>query len=258
MIARRIIAIAGQTLTEARRNRVFYSIFLFALIVILNSYIFTEVTITTMDRVLKDTGIAAISIFALALTVFTGVGVINREVDRRNLYVVLSKPLARYEFIVGKFLGLLAIMLSTCGVMLVCLLLVLIGYKTPIHSSTFVAFYGIFLEVSILGAFAVLCSSFTSSFISAFMCVALFVSGHLSGEMRFAANKVTATAWFKVIGNGLYYLLPNLERFNFKYQLTYDVLVPGPTLVAISGYAFCYVAAFLTASVVIFSQRDFR
>src|SRR5688572_30206335 len=106
----RILTIARQTLTEARRNKVFYSIFLFALIVILNSTLFTEVTITTMDRVLKDTGMAAINIFALALTVFTGVGVINREIDRKSLFAVIAKPIGRYEFIVGKYLGLLAIM----------------------------------------------------------------------------------------------------------------------------------------------------
>ena len=73
-----ILTIAGQTFTEARRNRVFYSLFLFALVVVLSSIIFTEVTTTTMDRVLKDTGLAAINIFALALTIFAGVGIINR------------------------------------------------------------------------------------------------------------------------------------------------------------------------------------
>jgi ABC-type transport system involved in multi-copper enzyme maturation permease subunit len=254
---RYILTIAGQTFTEARRNKVFYSIFLFALVVVLNSYLFTEVTITTMDRVLKDTGMAAINIFALALTVFTGVGVINREIDRKSIFSVIAKPIARYQFIVGKYVGLLAMMLATCGIMFLCLLVVMVGYRTPIHSSAFVGFYGIFLEVAVLGAFAVLCSSFTSSFVSAFMTVAIFVSGHLSSELRFFATKSPSPA-VKAVGNAIYYAVPNLERFNFKYHVTYDVAVEAGTLLLTTSYALAYVVAFLVASVVIFSQRDFR
>jgi ABC-type transport system involved in multi-copper enzyme maturation permease subunit len=249
--------IAWQTLTEARRNKVFYSIFLFALVVILNSFLFTEVTITTMDRVLKDTGIAAINIFALALTIFTGVGVINREIDRRSIYTVVSKPIARYEFIVGKYLGLLAIMLATCGAMFIGLLIVLAGYGTPIHNSAFVSFFGIFLEVLVLGAFAVLCSSFTSAFVSAFLCIAVFISGHLSSELRFFANK-SDDAVVKAFGNAIYYGIPNLERFNYKYHITYDVSVAPQIIAGAALHAGLWVTIFIVLSVVVFSNRDFR
>jgi ABC-type transport system involved in multi-copper enzyme maturation permease subunit len=254
---RRILAIGWQTLTEARRNKVFYSIFLFALIVILNSFLFTEVTITTMDRVLKDTGIAAINIFALALTIFTGVGVINREVDRRSIYTIVSKPIARFEFIVGKYVGLLAIMLFTCGTMFLGLLIVLKGYRTEIHPAAFVSFLGIFLEVAVLGAFAVLCSSFTSSFVSAFLCVAVYISGHLSPELLFFAKK-SEDAVVRAFGHAIYYGIPNLERFNYKYHITYDVSVAPEILIRTSLYALAWVAVFITTSVVIFSRRDFR
>ena len=175
-----IFAIAGQTLTEARRNRVFYSVFLFGMVVVLNSVIFTEVTSTTMDRVLKDTGLAAINVFALALTVFSGLGIVNLEIDRKSIYTVLAKPISRFGYILGKFLGLLAIILATSTLMFVGLLVVLKGYKTPIHPGLFLGFFGIVLEVMVLGAIAVLCSSFTTSFVSAFICVAVYISGHLS------------------------------------------------------------------------------
>ncbi len=252
-----IFAIAQQTFTEARRNRVFYSIFLFALLVVLSSYLFTEVTITTMDRVLKDTGMAAINVFAIALVVFTGVGVINREIDRKSIFPVIAKPISRYEYIVGKYVGLLAIIVATCGAMFLCLLLVMLAYKTPIHASAFTGIYGIFLEVAVLGALAVLCSSFTSSFASAFISVAIFVSGHLSGELQWFANK-SDSAVARGIGNAIYYLVPNLERFNFKYNVTYDLPVGAGQLLNVGLYALCYVAAFLVASVIIFSRRDFR
>lgn len=257
MSPRHLLTIAGQTLTEARRNKIFYSLFLFALVVVLNATLFTEVTITTVDRMLKDTGIAAINMFALALTIFTGIGIINREIDRRSIYSILAKPVTRAEFIVGKYLGLVAIMVTTCGAMFVCLLLAMKGFRTDITPSIFLGLLGIFLEVAVLSAFALLCSTFTNSFASGFMTAAVFIAGHLSAEMHYYARKNDTLVW-KMVGNGLYYGLPNLERFNFKYHVTYDLMVPTETLALTLGYAFAYTAAFLTLAVVVFSRRDFR
>jgi ABC-type transport system involved in multi-copper enzyme maturation permease subunit len=252
-----VLSIAGQTFTEARRNKVFYSLFAFAMVVVLDSVLFTEVTITTVDRMLKDTGIAAINLFAVMLTVFTGVGVINREVDKRSLYAILAKPIPRWTFIVGKYLGLLAIALVTSGLMFLGLLLVMRGFKTPIHSAVFAGYAGVLAEIAVLGAFAVLCSSFTNSVVSAFLCIAVFASGHLSSELYFYANK-SSSALYKSLGHALYYLVPNLERFNLKLNVTYDVVVSGSALLSMAGYAMAYIAAFLIASIVVFSNRDFR
>jgi ABC-type transport system involved in multi-copper enzyme maturation permease subunit len=251
-----VLAIAGQTLTEARRNRVFYSVFLFGLVIVLNAVIFTEVTSTTMDRVLKDTGLAAINIFALALTVFTGVGIVNREIDRKSIYTILAKPISRFGYILGKYLGLLAVIVITSTAMFLALLVVLKGYKTEIHAGIFLGFFGILLEVMVLGAIAVLCSSFTTSFVSAFICAALWVSGHLSTEFLRVVRKSTPVR--RVLGEFVYYVLPNLERFNFKYQATYDLMVSERALLTVVLFGLAYSAAALLAAVLIFSRRDFR
>ena len=252
-----VLTIANQTLTEARRNRVFYSVFLFALIVILNSVVFTEVTSTTMDRVLKDVGLAAINVFALALTIFTGVGIINREIDRKSIYTVLAKPISRFGYILGKYLGLLIIILATSTIMFVGLLLVMKGYKTDIRAGIFLGFFGILLEVVVLGAIAVLCSSFTTSFVSAFICAAVYISGHLSPEFLRAARKADSAAG-RIAGETIYYLLPNLERFNFKYQATYDLMISGTALATVVIFALAYASAALMGAVIIFGRRDFR
>ncbi|MFO0598735.1 MAG: ABC transporter permease [Myxococcaceae bacterium] len=253
-----IFTIAQQTFTEARRNKIFYSVFLFALVVLLNAVIFTEVTITTVDRMILDSGVAAINVFAIALTVFIGVGVINREVDRRSLYAIIVKPVRRWEFIVGKYLGLLAIMLSTCGLMLVGLMISLVNFKTDITSGLFVGFLGIVLEVMILGALALLCSSFTNSFVSGFITAAVFISGHLSAELKFSVMKPGTSEFQKVMGWCIYYLTPNLERFNFKLNVIYNYPVGADYLAMTVVYALLYVTAFLTAAVVVFSRRDFK
>lgn len=251
-----VITIAAQTFTEARRNRVFYSLFLFALVVVLSSIIFTEVTTTTMDRVLKDTGLAAINVFALALTIFAGVGIINREIDRKSIYTVLAKPVSRFGYILGKWLGLVSIILATSTLMFLGLLLVMKIYKTDIHAGIFLGFMGILLEVMVLGAVAILCSTFTTSFISAFICAAVYFSGHLSTEFLRVVRKSHGARRF--IGEAVYYLVPNLERFNFKYHATYDVTVASGTLLAVVMFGVAYAGAALLGAVIVFQRRDFR
>ena len=251
-----VLTIAAQTFTEARRNRVFYSLFLFALVVVLSSVIFTEVTSTTMDRMLKDTGLAAINVFALALTIFAGVGVINREIDRRTIYTVLAKPVSRLSYIVGKYLGLVSIILATSSLMFLGLLAVMKGYRTEIHTGIFLGFLGILLEVLVLGAVAVLCSTFTTSFISAFICAAVYLSGHLSVEFLRVVRKSAGIR--RAVGEAIYYVVPNLERFNFKYHATYDVSVNSSTLLAVVLFGLAYASAALLGAVVVFQRRDFR
>jgi ABC-type transport system involved in multi-copper enzyme maturation permease subunit len=254
---RYVLTIANQTLTEARRNRVFYSLFLFAMVVVLNAVIFTEVTVTTMDRVLKDTGLAAINVFALALTIFTGVGIINREIDRKSIYTVLAKPISRFGYILGKYLGLLAIILITSGAMFIALLLVMKSYKTDIRPGIFLGYLGVLLEVMVLGAIAILCSSFTTSFISAFICGAIYICGHISTEFLRAVRH-SDSPFRRHLGEALYYVLPNLERFNFKYQATYDQTIGSRALGMVIIFALAYVGAALLAAVVVFDRRDFR
>ena len=128
---------------------------------------------------------------------------------------------------------------------------------TSITAGIFLGFLGVFLEVAVMGAFAVLCSTFTNSFASGLMTAAIFISGHLSGELKHFAAKSQSEV-VRAVGNAIYYLTPNLERFNFKYHVAYDLSVPGSTLAMTWLYALGYIAAFLTASVVIFSRRDFR
>jgi Cu-processing system permease protein len=243
-----VLTIAAQTFTEARRNRVFYSLFLFALVVVLSSIIFTEVTSTTMDRVLKDTGLAAINVFALALTIFAGVGIINREIDRKSIYTVLAKPVSRFGYILGKWLGLVSIILATSTLMFLGLLLVMKIYKTDIHAGIFLGFLGVLLEVMVLGAVAIL--------FSAFICAAVYFSGHLSTEFLRVVRKSHGVRRF--IGEAVYYLVPNLERFNFKYNATYDVTVASGTLLAVVLFGLAYAGAALLGAVIVFQRRDFR
>jgi hypothetical protein len=130
------------------------------------------------------------------------------------------------------------------------------SYKTDIHPGIFLGFLGVLLEVMVLGAVAILCSTFTTSFISAFICAAVYFSGHLSTEFLRVVRKSHGVRRF--VGEAIYYLVPNLERFNFKYNATYDVTVASGTLLAVVLFGLAYSGAALLGAVIVFQRRDFR
>ncbi len=253
---RLMLVVASQTFRDARRNKIFYATFAFALLVVANATLFTEVTITELDRILVDAGFAVISVFALLLTVFVGVGIINREIDRKSSYVVVSRSLPRSAYIVGKYLGLLAIVWFATAVLLLVFVAVMVAYKAPVSATLLWAYMGLLGETAVVGAFAVLCSCVASSVVSAFASGVMLVGGHLVENMHAWTSRGAASALSRTLGNVVYYTLPNLERLSFKTELTYQLPVYGlaPALL----YAMTYVAFFMAIAVVAFSRRDFR
>ncbi|MFN0061984.1 MAG: ABC transporter permease [Myxococcaceae bacterium] len=249
--------IALNTFREARRNRVFYSILLFAVLLILFSVLFTEVTFVAQDRILRDVGFATINLFGVGMAIFLGIGMVNREIERKTIYTVISKPVPRWAFVVGKDLGLLLTVGATVGLMFGGFLLTLLSYRSPIEWVLLQPLYTLFLELAVLTAFAVFCSTWTSSALSAFLTAGLFVIGHFAQDIRdFGAR--SQTEMIRLGSSLLYHALPDLERFNLKHAVAYLKPVPLTDLGLLTVYATLWSAVFLLAAIWVFRQRDLR
>ena len=253
------LSIAGTTFREARRNKVFYSIFFFALVIILGSFIFTNLTIAAFDRVLRDVGTGVIDFFGALLAIFLGIGLVSREVDKRTVYTVVTKPIRRWEFIAGKFLGLLEVLFISLGVMFVSFLAVIFIFsrQSPALSPLLWYFALALTQLAVVVAFAILMSTFTSSALSAFATVGFYLIGHFSPDLYYFGQK-SHSALTRLFTRIVYYVVPNLDRFNLAHQITYDqhvkVVAASMTLL----YGLLYAAAFLLAAVVAFEHRDFK
>jgi hypothetical protein len=103
----KILAIALNTFKEAVRNRILYILVIFALLILAGSGIISDLTIAEKDRIIRDLGLASISFFGLLIAVFVGIGLVYNEMDKKTIYTIISKPIDRYQFILGKFFGLL-------------------------------------------------------------------------------------------------------------------------------------------------------
>ncbi len=253
----RIASIAANTFRETIRNKILYAILAFALIVIGITYFLADLSVGEMARIIADIGMACIHIFGVIMAVFLGITLVSQEVERKTVYLILSKPVPRWEFIVGKALGLCATLALTTLIMAATLFLVYAGYGGVPEPGILIASAGIYFELVLLICIASFFSTFTTPVLSAIFTLSMFLIGHVSGDLLvFGGRSASAAAqWAAKI---LFYALPNLENFNWKNDVVYGgVRTPG-VLVLAAAYLVCYCAAVLAAACLLFSRKDFK
>src|SRR3990170_3210329 len=207
ILANRIFSIAANTFRETIRNKILYAILAFALLVIGFSYFLADLSVGDLARIIADVGLACIHIFGVIVAVFLGITLVSQEVERKTVYLILSRPVARWEFVVGKAAGLCGTLFLTTLVMAATLFLVHAGYGASPEPGILVASAGIWMELVLLTCLASLFSSFTTPVLSAIFTLSMFLIGHVSGDLLvFGSRAASGTA--RVVSAALFYLLP--------------------------------------------------
>ncbi|MDH4230099.1 MAG: ABC transporter permease [Nitrospirota bacterium] len=254
---KRIVAIAQVTWREAVRNRILYSLLFFVVLMVVIAAVLDQMTMGQNGRVVADIGLLLIHVFGALITIFLGVAVISREIARKTLYVVLAKPVGRLEFLAGKLLGLTATLAVLMLVMGACLFAVASLFAVPPPLQFAWSLFLTWVELSLLCAVALLFSVSTGPFLSGMFTLGVLVIGHLTPGLREMGVR-SGDALVRGVTSALYYLLPNLELFNRKQEVTYRLPVDwGHTGFALL-YALAYGAMLFAAAGIIFSRRDFR
>ena len=234
---RRIFSIAANTFRETIRNKILYAILAFALFVIGMTFFLADLSVGDFARIIADVGLASIHIFGVIMAVFLGINLVSNEVDRKTIYILLSKPVRRFEFIFGKTLGLSVTLLLTTLAMATVLFLVHLSYRYGGRAEVgiFIASAGIYMELVLLTCLASLFSTFTTPVLSAIFTLSLFLVGHLTKYLYVLGeqSKEAAVRWGSRF---LFYLLPNLENFNWKNEVAYGGLKSFSILGWAAGY----------------------
>lgn len=255
---KRIFSIARNTFREAVRDRVLYNLVLFVLLITACAIFLGELTGGQEARTIVNIGLSAMLLFGAFISIFVGVSLVSKEIERRTIFAIFSKPIGRGEFIVGKYLGLCLTLLVNVLVMGVGVSLALLyvgGGNLAI--SIWGAIFLIFLELAILTAVAILFSSFSSPALSALLTFFIFLIGHFSASLRdFAAN--TGSSITKLFFDVLYYALPNLSFYSFITNASHGDAPPAAMLGGASLYAVVYVCVLLAITILIFSRRNFK
>lgn len=251
----KIQAIAINTFREAVRDKILYSLLFFAIALIGASVVMNRLAIGQQTKIIVDIGLASISIFGTLIAIFVGIGLVSKEIERRTIFTIVSKPVSRGGFIVGKYLGLLLTLAVEVAIMSACFLTMIMIYADELAVPSLMAIGLIFVELSVVTAVAILFSSFSTAFLSGLFTMAVWIIGHLTPDLRAFGEK--AGGGMKVLTDFLYYALPNFRNFNIKEQVVYGLHVSPEFMGFALLYGVVYVALVLGAATLIFERRDF-
>ena len=210
-----------------------------------------------LDRILQDVGLAAIRLFSLAIAIFIGIHLIHREVDRRTVYTILSKPISRAEFLIGKYLGLILTIWLQMAIMVVAFVAVCLSTGAPLGASHAAFFVLVAAELALVVAIATFFSAFTTPMLAAFFTTGTWVLGQLTRDLRDigAASGVPSIESSTAI---LHRLLPDLESFNLAIEAAHLLPVTASDVLLPLVYGAGYVTIVLVGAIAIFDRRDFR
>ena len=252
--------VALNTFREAVRDRVLYNLVFFALVMMVAAILVGQISVNIEQIVIVTLGLSAISIIGLLISVFIGVGLVSKEIDKRTLYVLLAKPLRRWEFILGKFAGLALTLTVNTAAMSAGLFLALFYVKHSIartDSAVLVAVYFILLKLALVVALAMLFSCFTTPLLAILFTAGLYIAGLFVHEMRNMQAGTIAPA-LRGLLRGISYLLPNFENFDVMGAAAHGRVIPGILIAENTIYAALYCAIVLVAAMAIFSQRNLK
>ncbi len=255
----RIPYIASNTFREAVRDRVLYNLIAFAVLMCGASILVGQISIGIERLVVINLGLTAVSLFGVVIAIFIGIGLVSKEIEKRTLYTVLSRPVQRWEFIVGKFFGLAGTLVVNTFFMALGVFLALLYVSHRFQAAdgwVLVALYFIVLQFLIITALALFFSSFSSPLLSAVFAFSLFVIGSFAEDLRgFAAMAQGATRW---LATGAAYLVPNFSSLNVISSVAHGQGVPGMFILNETAYAIVYVAMALCGAVLIFERRNLK
>ena len=253
----RIWAIAANSFREVIRDRILYFIGFFALLMAFAWRLLPEIAVGTHQKIFLDLGLAAIGLLGVMVAVFVGTGLINKEIDKRTILVLIPKPLSRAEFILGKHLGLSGVLAVMLGVMLVIYLLMLLGMKVSFQAlPLIVSVFYLGLELILIAAVAITFGVFTSSIIATLMTFGFYLMGHISKDL-IQLGIISKNANILAITKNIYLILPDLERLNFRNEAVYGLLPSADVLMGNALYSLVYTGLLLGISILIFSRRQF-
>jgi len=255
----RIYSIASNTFREAVRDRVLYNLIAFAGLLSGAAILVGQISIDIEKLVVINLGLTAVSLFGIVIAIFIGIGLVSKEIEKRTLYTVLSRPVRRWEFIVGKFFGLA----GTLAVNTFCMAIGVFGALLYVahrfagaDSLIFVALYFIVLQFLIICSLALLFSSFSSPLLSAVFAFSLYVIGSFADDLRgFATLAHGVTRW---IATGTAYLVPNFSALNVISSVAHQQPISGQLILHNTLYSLFYTAMALSGAVLIFDRRNLK
>ena len=253
---RTVKAIAYNNYLEAIRDKILYVFVAFAILLIASSLILGSISLDQDIKIVKDFGLAGIFFFGVLIAVFVGANSIYKEKEKRTIYTILPKPIKHWEFILGKFLGLCLTLAVTTSLMTIALVIVSLIKEHTFQLLLLQAILFEYMELILLVSVVLAFSSFTSPISAAIYTICLFAIGHSTSIIYQLASKSGSVVLSKTL-MGVYYIFPNLEKFNLKTNVVFGIGLSGQEIIFTIIYALFYIALMLILATLILRKQEF-
>jgi ABC-type transport system involved in multi-copper enzyme maturation permease subunit len=253
----RVWTIAANGFREVIRDRLLYVIGFFAILLVLASRLLPQISVGADGKIFLDLGLALTALLGAIVAIFVGTGLINKEIEKKTVLVLIPKPLSRAEFIVGKHLGLTAVLAVLIGLMTFLFWILVLGANIPFSLNHLLIVQGFLLiELSLLIAVAIAFGVFTSSILATLLSFGVYLMGHVSTDLL-KLGALTKNSNIEAITQTIYLFLPDLERLNLRNDAIYGILPSSGALWAAAFYGILYTLVLLLIAIAIFSRRQF-
>lgn len=262
--------IAGAVFRESVRDRVPLAIVGFGVLLVAASFLIGQMTAGQDVKIIKDLGLAALALLGLVIAVFFGIGLVAKEVEKRSIYSLLSKPVSREQFLIAKYLGLVMTLAVNLAAMTAAYYIVLLYQQMTLSPGALsvlpapvadprllIAILLVFAELMLVTAVALFFSTFAGPLTALLFTLGLWLAGHFNADLR-NFQEVVDSPVAVAVARALYYALPNLAPFNVRAEVVHGVPVSGTHVGLTLAYAAVYIAFVLVAAIAVFRRRDFK
>ena len=253
----RICAVCENTFKESLRQRILIILLVFALLIIIVSVFLGPFALGEVPKIVRDVGLSAASFFSILIVIIIGSTLIRKDIEKRTIYTVITKPVRRSEIILGKFSGLLLLIMIIQIMMTIIQQLVILIFEGAFDPGILLALPFSLLEIMILLGILLVFSSFSSPTLSAIMGVVFYIIGHASPDLKLFADQSKIPA-MKFIAYGFYYIMPNLENFNFRLELVHKLPLYADQLMFTVAYGLIYTIFLVYLAILVFEGREFK
>ena len=245
---------------DAFHRKVFYVIVAFTVILIFLIPLLPSADVGVQMDLLREASLGLTSIMAFLLAVILASTIIPGEVKRRTIYNTLSKPVDRWQYYLGKYLGIMLVVTFTLILTFIVLVVFILAKFGMFNPGIAKALFAIFLEAAVLAAVAMIFSVYFSPLVCVVITLLVYVVGHVKGDFLYSAmTEAGNNIFLRGLAGASYYLMPNLERLNINETIAHGekvFQVGAAELVLLAGMALAFAAIFLYIGGFLFSRRD--
>jgi ABC-type transport system involved in multi-copper enzyme maturation permease subunit len=255
---RKIMSVAVNTFRESIREKLLYLVIIYAMTLLISVFVLSPLSVgAAKGKIVTDIGLAGISIFGIFTAIIVGSNLVHKEVDKKAVYMVLTRPISRAGYLIGKFAGVSMSILALAGIMTIVLLVMMLIGGAPFNPALFPAIALSLVEIGLITSIMIFFSTFTTPLLTSFFTICIFIAGSLSGDLRVFAQKFGGRV-MNYIMDFIYFTFPNLKVFNLRHEAVHDLRFTASEVFLPAVYGIIYIGAMLYFAYLVFRRREFN